>query len=80
MEDRRRWLTSKSIPKPTGRPTQDLKEAQCKKDVEREKERTDESCMFQSIIFTLISHEYITQVFETIFLAVISSSNKTLMH
>ena len=71
MEDRRRWLTSKPIPKPTGRPTENLKEPQCKKDVERDKERTDESSMFWSIIFTFISHEYITQASETIFLALV---------
>ena len=56
----------------------DLKEAQCKKDTEREK--SGKARMFWYIIITFISHEYITEVFESIFLAVISFSNKTLMH
>ena len=82
IEDRRGGLPVNLFLSLLGDLQDDLKEAQCKKDMKREKERTDEFRMFQSIIFTFISREYITEVFETIFhsfLAVISFSNKTLM-
>ena len=83
IKDRRRWLTSKSIPKLTGRPTGRLKGSTIRKGHGKRKKRTvvNSACFGQLYSPSFVMNdEYITQVSKTIFLAVTLFCNKTLMH